>query len=668
MALNSGDDEWQTSGIDVRLLSRMQLCLDVGICELLILSTREIDRRVLSEEMIDNCIQLFNHIIQRLIVPCIDSSRAATTSHPGEASRGQEAVGPSKPQPANRRNSLRFSVKTNRDIRKAIDRLIPVVCEFIEQLSKLVLTVKLADRWVLHFSSSMVELFLLEHSSFATSLQQSAVSVLRGIFLRYKAHRSLMMDEVVGVMVKLPTSKRTLRTVKLLDSSHSIQMVSTLVVALVQSSASIDDVESEGVGSSGVPDPTRTSLDIPEEGPASERKRFARCLDETRRNARAFTGALMRECLRKHEERDCRVVLEHFVEDLLAMFARPEWAGAEVLLETLSSSLASILHSNTTKDPKKLESQRTVTALNLIGKICTSIKMCQNTAARELLEDDVDARSVLAEHARFVSETIPGMKLADGEDRRALSDNKMVLAHAVMVYMRRNNRLSITQDDSRRLLLARFISEPCLGHEIRHDESTEMSLWKSFWDDSTGSIDSSSKMSLPTRNLSLRLSVHLVVTREFCCLFDKLLAHVMSLLSKGIPTFRARVLKALAGIVDVDPMLMAERGVRAAVQRCFMDEGTSVRQAAVDLVGRYVTLQPLLVRVICCCICRTIFFTLNHALVPSLTDTSIFWRSVFVIKASAFERVCARSFEHSSPRHLTYKARVVSTRTKNCGA
>ncbi|KAF1332153.1 Nipped-b protein, partial [Globisporangium splendens] len=591
MVLSNDDDGWRSSGIDARLIAHLQLCLDVGICELIVLSTREIDRRVLSEEMIDSCIQLFNHIIHRLIVPCIDSTRAIAASHPEETATRQETHSDQSKSQLQRRKKY-LNIKTNRDLRKAIDRLVPVVCEFIEQLSKLVLTVKLADRWILHFSSSMTELFLLEHSSFAISLQQSAVAVLRGIFLQYKAHRPLMLDEVVAIMVKLPTSKRTLRTVKLLDSDHSIQMISTLVVALIQSSASIDGVENEGAESRATQDPTLMSSDNLEEGPESEKKKFARCLEETQQNTRLFTAALVRECFKKHDERDHRVVLENFVEDLLVMFVRPEWAGAEVLLEALSSSLASILHANMTKDSKKLESQHTVTALNLIGKICTSIKTCQNVAAREILEDDMDARSVLAEHARHLNKIIPEAKFDSDEDLLRLDDNnKMLLKHAVMVFMRRSNRSNIAQADSRRLLLARFISESCTSHDAKRDDSAETSLWKTFWDTNPGRV---SKIAPPSGGLSLKLSLHLAISREFCCLFDKLLAHVMSLLSKGIPTFRARVLKVLAGIVDVDPMLMAERGVREAVQQCFLDESTSVRQAAVDLVGRYVTLQPLL--------------------------------------------------------------------------
>ncbi|KAF4322951.1 hypothetical protein BBO99_00003170 [Phytophthora kernoviae] len=75
------------------------------------------------------------------------------------------------------------------------------------------------------------------------------------------------------------------------------------------------------------------------------------------------------ECWKKNDERDNRVVVDNFVEDLIVMFVRPEWVGAEDLLEVLSSSLASILKATTRKDTAKPDSQQSLAALNLVGKI-----------------------------------------------------------------------------------------------------------------------------------------------------------------------------------------------------------------------------------------------------------------------------------------------------------
>lgn len=600
----SASNEWQAAGMDLQLMTS----LDVGLCQLIIMSTADIDRRALSEETIDNCIQLLNNTVRRLILPCIDTSFATTVSVPSANIAQQEASDKTtqKSSSAARRVSSqhRVSLRSNKNLRKAIERILPVVCEFMEHLALLLQAVKLADRWILHFSSAMIEFFLLEHSSFATSLQQSGLLVLRSVFMNYKDHRALVMEEIVGAMMKLPTAKRNLRTVKLLNSKEYIQRVSTLVVALVQSCTSTADMEAfdENANREAVAPQGDSATDVTSSLIAELKTLSNGVLEEARESARLFIGPLMKECFKKNEERDNRAVLDNFVEDMLTMFARPEWAGAEVLLEVVSSSLASILSGNMSKDARKMESQLSLTALNLVGKICAAIKVQQNAVDRDKLPDDVDAQATIEDYSRLLGEAgvIVKKETDQGEAKDESIHEVVVLKHIVIAYLRRGSRSEMTQVDSRRLLLLRFMLDSLSDEENsgRSVIEAETKHWKSLWGVPKSTIDTKTKVAPPMTDLGLRLSLRLVVTRDFCALFDKLLAHVMALLSNGIPSFRARVMKALAGIVDVDPMLMAEAGVRGAVQRCFLDERTSVRQAAVDLVGKYVMVQPSLVRVL----------------------------------------------------------------------
>ncbi|DBA03164.1 TPA: hypothetical protein N0F65_003884 [Lagenidium giganteum] len=578
MSLNNGDEEWRASGIDQRLVARLQCTLDVGICMMVIMATQDIDRRLLAEESMDNCIQLLHHVMTRLVLPTIDASVSSTPM-----SQDTQVSSPRTPTSTRGRSraslSASFNVKANKNVRKAMDRIIPVVSDFMDHLAKLVLAVKLADRWVLSFSSTMVGLFALEHSSYSASLQRSGLNVLRSVFIRHPSHRLLVLEETMGVMLKLPTSKRSLRTVKLSHSDKCVQMITTLVVALIQSSVSAHE---QPFNDSSAPSGALTA-----EGAENSNKRTHAPLEEAHESAKLFVKALIKECLKKNEEKDNRVILENFVEDLLVLFVRPEYSGAEVLLEVLSSSLASILNANLTKDAKKLESQYSLTALNQVGKICASIKLYQVSVARDLVDEDSDAKLVIGDHAKFLTEL--GLKqeskVLDEEDPES---RLLVFKHIVIVHMRKNVRTDMTHCDAKRLLLSRFIA-----HSVANESTSQMesALWKSFWDVGT---DTTFKATLPTNELALRLNAHVTVSREFCRAFDRLLAHMMALLSRGIPSFRARVMKALSAIVDIDPMLMAEVSVRTAVNQCFLDEATSVRQAAVDLVGKYVTLQPVL--------------------------------------------------------------------------
>lgn len=72
----------------------------------------------------------------------------------------------------------------------------------------------------------------------------------------------------------------------------------------------------------------------------------------------------------------------------------------------------------------------------------------------------------------------------------------------------------------------------------------------------------------------------LVVTGEFVAQFDELLLRLLRLLGHESPTIRARVLKAIAAIVEADPVLMANENLRKSIIQRFYDQAISVRQQA----------------------------------------------------------------------------------------
>ncbi|KAL3666544.1 hypothetical protein V7S43_008174 [Phytophthora oleae] len=572
--------------IDERLVFRLLLSLDVAICELIVMTTPQVDRRVLSEETIDNCFEILHHVVRRVLLPCIDTSFATTASTPVKKDTDRRQISDRKTS-----SSSRVNLRANKSARKAVERVSHVACEFMDQLATLVLSVKLEDRWILRLSSSMVGLFALDHSSYATSLQESALGILRGIFLQYKPHRESLLSDIVEIMVKLPTAKRTLRMVKLLNSDEAVQRISTLVVSIIQSCATggkpgtkkaATDMDSqESI------DPVETP-DIVAEYPLKS-DGVNKMLEDSRAVTQQFVRMLLNACWKKSEERDNRVVLDNFVEDLLVMFVRPEWVGAECLLEVLSSSLASILHANISTDMKNPDSHQSLAALNLVGKICASIKQYQRKVDQK---DDSDSVAVIEEHTSYLRGFLTGKATSSKAELRSVDNEllrQIVLKHIVVMHLQRHN---FDHGDSKRLLLLTFMSESeshwsgiasaCVEREIK--------LWGSLWDTPTGMF----KVAAPTTELALNSSLHLAVQRDFCGSFAKLLAHIMALLSKGMPSLRARVMKCLRGIVDVDPMLMAEREVQGAVERCCLDEKPSVREAAVDLIGTYVLLQPFL--------------------------------------------------------------------------
>ncbi|TDH70542.1 uncharacterized protein CCR75_005142 [Bremia lactucae] len=557
-------------------ITRLLASVDVAICELIVMATSQIDRRILSEEIINNCFQLLHQTIRSLL-PYIDSS--FVTSLPVAKLKEEGKFNNSRSL-----GTSRVNLRLNKSARNVVERISHVVCEFMDQLASLSMSLKLSDHWIFCLSSSLVPLFALDHSSYATSLQQSALGILRSIYMQYKLHRESLLADIVDIMVKLPTAKRTLRTVKLQNSNDSVQRISTLVVSLIQCSAASQEI--------GFAEMLSESDTFAEGKCMVTIDKFKIALEDTKNDARIFVRKLLKACWKKIDDRDNRVVLDNFVEDLLIMFVRPEWIGAEELLEVLSSSLASVLHTNVCEGVTNLNFYHSAAALTLIGRMCAAIKVCHRKASQIGWDDNSASAAVLEEHASTLCAAIAAekndMSVARDEHLR-----KLAFKHIVVTHLQRHNS---DQGDSKKLLILKFLLESevhwsgteCISLEL------EKKLWKSQWERPNGSLSSAFKVPSPTIELALESSLCLAVKRGFCGLFDKLFAHIMALLSKGAPILKARVMKCLRGIVDVDPMLMAESSVQIAVEKCCVDEKSSVREAAVDLIGTYVLLRPTL--------------------------------------------------------------------------
>lgn len=71
-----------------------------------------------------------------------------------------------------------------------------------------------------------------------------------------------------------------------------------------------------------------------------------------------------------------------------------------------------------------------------------------------------------------------------------------------------------------------------------------------------------------------------------------LLSHVLGACEGAVIAFRQKALKALASIVEQDPTIFLQPDVRQAVEKRLMDSSPAVRDAALEMLGRYVVYRP----------------------------------------------------------------------------
>ena len=73
---------------------------------------------------------------------------------------------------------------------------------------------------------------------------------------------------------------------------------------------------------------------------------------------------------------------------------------------------------------------------------------------------------------------------------------------------------------------------------------------------------------------------------------DPILSHVLNACEGAVIAFRQKALKALSSIVEQDSSIYFQPNVRLAVETRLMDSSPAVRDAALEMLGRYVVYNP----------------------------------------------------------------------------
>lgn len=91
------------------------------------------------------------------------------------------------------------------------------------------------------------------------------------------------------------------------------------------------------------------------------------------------------------------------------------------------------------------------------------------------------------------------------------------------------------------------------------------------------------------------ISQYLASKRSFSQSFDRYLRKILVILCENTIAIRTKAMKCLALIVEADPAVLARPDMQIGVNRSFLDQSTAVREAAVDLVGKFVLSRPDLI-------------------------------------------------------------------------
>ena len=83
--------------------------------------------------------------------------------------------------------------------------------------------------------------------------------------------------------------------------------------------------------------------------------------------------------------------------------------------------------------------------------------------------------------------------------------------------------------------------------------------------------------------------------RPFFNSFNSYLTDILNVLTEQSTQIRTKALKCMTMIVSEDPEVLLQQNCQAAVQYSLKDSSTMVREAAVDLIGKFILHKQALV-------------------------------------------------------------------------
>ncbi|XP_072714759.1 nipped-B-like protein isoform X3 [Ciconia boyciana] len=456
------------------------------------------------------------------------------------------------------------------------------VCDIVSSLSELLEIQLLTDTTILQVSSMGITPFFVENVS---ELQLCAIKLVTAVFSRYEKHRQLILEEIFTSLARLPTSKRSLRNFRLNSSDTDgepmyIQMVTALVLQLIQCVVHLPSTEKDS--NSEEESNKKVDQDV----------LITNSYETAMRTAQNFLSIFLKKCGSKQGEEDYRPLFENFIQDLLSTVNKPEWPAAELLLSLLGRLLVHQFSNKST------EMALRVASLDYLG-----------TVAARLRKDAVTSKMDQGSIARILKQVSGG------------EDEIQQLQKALLDYLDENTETDASLVFSRKFYIAQWFRDTTMETEkaikSQKDEDSSEGTHHAKDVETTGQImhraESRKKFlrsiikTAPSQFSTLKINSdtvdyedaclivrYLASMRPFAQSFDIYLTQILRVLGENAIAVRTKAMKCLSEVVAVDPSILARLDMQRGVHGRLMDNSTSVREAAVELLGRFVLCRPQL--------------------------------------------------------------------------
>uniref|UniRef100_A0A3P9J1J5 Nipped-B protein n=1 Tax=Oryzias latipes TaxID=8090 RepID=A0A3P9J1J5_ORYLA len=452
------------------------------------------------------------------------------------------------------------------------------VCDIVSNISELLEIQLLTDTTILQVSSMGITPFFVENVS---ELQLCAIKLVTMVFSRYEKHRQLILEEIFTSLARLPTSKRSLRNFRLNSSDQDgepmyIQMVTALVLQLIQCVVHL---------------PSDKDVFEEFENKVDQDVLITNSYETAMRTARNFLSVFLKKCGSKQGEEDYRPLFENFVQDLLSTVNKPEWPAAELLLSLLGRLLVHQFSN------KQTEMALRVASLDYLGTVASRLR-------KDAVTSKMDQRSI--DHNMIIR-----------------TDETQQLQKALLDYLEENAETDPSLVFARKFYVAQWFrdatteAEKSMRNQNPKDEDSSDGPQHAKEMETTGEIMQRAERrkkflrgiikTTPAHFATLKMNSdtvdyedsclivrYLASMRPFAQSFDIYLTQILRVLGESAIAVRTKAMKCLSEVVAVDPSILARSEMQRGVHGRLMDNSTSVREAAVELLGKFVLSRPQL--------------------------------------------------------------------------
>ncbi|OCH92592.1 hypothetical protein OBBRIDRAFT_791042 [Obba rivulosa] len=583
--------------------------LAADCCIALLVSDR-LTKQLYSEELITSCLRTVKNQLTRVVYPFVEASSDVY----GHAPLILRHI----VQPSSRNSSHRRQLA---EIFQALSAVIPRINDLIYAQ-----TMAMSEGIIIQAVYIAIgPFFVVENgdegkgkrenavlstlgNSAMRGLRLDALSLIRNIFASHEDQRGWIIEEILSSLIKLSDTKQSVGQFRLRDG-RSIRTVSALLLQLVQTSAHDIRLEAKTLYKARqqlLAMRRQESIDqrnepFLDEKDMEEIRLYMSGLDSATKAAKTIIIFLTQrsgksKTTKNTNEAEYRAIFDNLISDLLVVLFWPEWPAASLLLSIACKFMVSSLDDIKTTSQNDNNAAKTM-ALDHLGVIAARL------------------RSSMLKY-KDQRENITGLRPLDemvlATDVKSL--NKLTSAHeALAAHLCKRSSEDQAFESARELTAVAWGQELAAtlqqcgnmlvdSGEDEFDPKVDRTKLMSFglkakealrdvWAEPNSDVFDTGSSQEEVARFD-RLSEEIGTIQSFKNSFNPILNIILQALDAPPVFMRTKALKALGQIVTSDPSVLSAPNVRRAIESHLLDSSPAVRDAAVELIGKYMIDSP----------------------------------------------------------------------------